>query len=346
MSNLLFILICALILAVTLPWAFKHLPGARWQVLASLPLHRQEDGSWRAVNLTFYGLLNALATMAGVAWCLLLLGAVGLSPLRAAAFLGPLLALCLPAAGLVARLVEGKRHTLSIGGASFVGLVLGPPFAWLLLHFWEEGRPPLAAVMASMGLAYCLGEGLGRLSCISFGCCYGKPLEQSPALLKKLFARRHFVFTGPTKKISYAAGWEGVPMVPLQAISSVILLSLALAGTYLFLEGRYIGAMLLPIVGSQLWRAASEFLRADYRGDNPISAYQIMAVLASIYYLVLGWLLPRPVHPSDLASGLAGLWQPGAILAVAGLGLVVLLHTGLSKVTGAQVCLHVHQDRI
>jgi hypothetical protein len=51
-------------------------------------------------------------------------------------------------------------------------------------------------------IAYAFGEGLGRLACISFGCCYGVALPEAHPLLRHMFDRWHFVFSGSMKKIS------------------------------------------------------------------------------------------------------------------------------------------------
>ncbi|MFH1036059.1 MAG: prolipoprotein diacylglyceryl transferase family protein [Pseudomonadota bacterium] len=340
MSNLLFVSGLALVLALVLPLAFKSLPRERWQVLACLPVAKEPDGRWRAVNLTFYGLFNANAILAAVALFLALMAAAGLTPLEALTFLAPLLALCLPAARLVAWLVERKPHTLTIGGSSFVGLMLAPPLAWLV-------GLPLVPVLAAMGVSYALGEGLGRLACISFGCCYGRPLEQCGPLLQRLFRRHAFIFHGPSKKIAYASGLEGQPVLPLQALSILILSATALAGAYLFLEGHFTASLLLSITTSQLWRAGSEVLRADYRGEGRVSAYQIMALLAAAFYLALAWFLPAtPMSAPRLAQGLAALWHPGLLLCLLGLWSAILLYTGLSRVTTASVSVAVLQNRI
>ena len=42
-------------------------------------------------------------------------------------------------------------------------------------------------VLAALAIGYILGEGLGRLACLSFGCCYGKPLDQCGKVVSILF---------------------------------------------------------------------------------------------------------------------------------------------------------------
>ena len=64
----------------------------------------------------------------------------------------------------------------------------------------ENSGIQVLPVCAAMAVAYGFGEGLGRLACISFGCCYGKPLSQVHPLIQKILNGRGFVFSGETKK--------------------------------------------------------------------------------------------------------------------------------------------------
>ncbi len=54
--------------------------------------------------------------------------------------------------------------------------------------------------MAVLSIGYTFGESLGRLACLSFGCCYGKPLSQCSEQIRNLFEHFNVVFTGETKK--------------------------------------------------------------------------------------------------------------------------------------------------
>jgi hypothetical protein len=51
------------------------------------------------------------------------------------------------------------------------------------------GDIPLEPALAAMPVAYAYGEGLGRLACISFGCCYGKSLDQLSPRMRRSHAR-------------------------------------------------------------------------------------------------------------------------------------------------------------
>src|SRR5262249_28008774 len=134
-------------------------------------------------------------------------------------------------------------------------------------------------LVAALAIACVLGEGMGRLACISFGCCYGKPLEDLGQLAQRTFGRLAFSFQGKTRKIAYASGLRGVPVVPIQAITAGVLSLLGLIATWLFLNGRITAALVVAVSGNGLWRILSERLRADYRGGRKLSAYQWMSLV-------------------------------------------------------------------
>ncbi len=330
-------------------WACRRLPGERWQILATLPMGRDAGGSWRGLNITAYGVLQANAQAAAAALMLFMMGSLGVGSLAALAFLAPLGSACLPAAKLVARWVEKKPATFTVGGAFFVGLLLAP---WLVLLASRALGPDAGAglavlpVCAAMAVSYCLGEGLGRLACISFGCCYGRPLSRCHPWVQRLFKGRGFVFTGPTKKAAYEGGLEGEPVLPVQAIASAVNLAAAMAGLYLFLTGWHLAALLTALWASQLYRLLSEFQRADHRGGGRLTAYQWMAIAGLAYGTTLALLFPAlPLRPM-LARGVEALWHPGVILGLQGLWLLVLLYTGRSRVTTSSISFHLVRSRI
>lgn len=344
--NLLFVGGLALALGLLFPWAFRHLPQEHWQVLAAVPARREPEGHWRGVNLTTYGFVLASALVFATAMFLVLARSVAVPWWDLILVTGALLGLALPSASILARIIEKKRATLTVGGAVFVAFLLAPA---LVVGFprWSGRELPALAILAGLGIAYNFGEGLGRLACLSFGCCYGRTVASLPAGWRGLVAPIAQRFHGSTKKVAYEAGWEGVPLVPIQAISAVVLSALGLAGCGLFLAGHFRAAFVLTLVGSQLWRAVSEVLRADHRGGGRFSAYQVMALLAVIWALALALFLPREAVPAPhLPSGLAALWQPAAVLALQGLWGLVFLYTGVSQVTASRVHLHVQHHEV
>jgi len=348
-SNLL-VLLLALFCYALLAWGFRTLPREDWQILAALPRRRDETGNWQGLNLTWYGLLTANAYLLATAILFLLLRTLH-APLAAVLTIAVLmLGICVPASKVVAWLVEGKAHTFTVGGAVFVGTVVAPWVIGLANRLpWAGPAPalPVVATLAAIVSAYAFGEGLGRLACLSFGCCYGKPLADCGPLVRALFARRPLVFTGALKKIAYASNLERIPVVPVQALTATLDVTTGLVCTWLFLAGHFAGAFVLGTLVTQGWRVGSELLRADYRGEQKFSAYQWMGLAAIPYALAMAaWFSDVvPLRP-ELAAGLAGLWHPAVLLALQALWLTIFLYTGRSAVTGATLSFHVHRERI
>lgn len=350
MNPFLFTLGLGLACGLMLAWGFRRLTGEGWQIMACLPRRRRADGSWEGLNLTWYGFFIANAQALAGALFLLLMASVGVAWQSAAGLLIALSALCLAGSRWLARVVEKKAHTFTVGGASFLGLLAAPLLVLLMDLLPAAGsaaRASLVCWCAALTTAYALGEALGRLACISFGCCYGRALDQCAPLLRRLFAHAHFVFQGSTRKIAYASGMEGRPVVPIQALTAVVLLFAALAGTYLFLLGAYSGALLVSGVVTHGWRFFSEFLRADFRGDGRLSAYQKMAAVSAVLIALLAWVLPLDTHPlPELGAGLKALWSPGPSALVAVIWLVSFYFYGRSRVTVSSLRLSVAEDRI
>ncbi len=346
MSDTLLTLLFGIALFGYLLWGFRTLPRERWQILATLPRAKAADGAWRGVNLTYYGLFSANAYLVSIVVLLALLGAIGISPWHSAALVLTTLAACVPAAALVARVVEGKRHTLSVAGAFFVALFVVPG-AVAALNAAGGLALPMWPVLAAAAVVYAFGEGLGRLACISFGCCYGKRVADLPPRAQRLFARWHFVFEGKTKKIAYASGLDGARVLPVQGLTALLYVAAGLIGLALYQRGHMAAAFASTLTVTQLWRLYSERLRADYRGGGRLTAYQWMAiggVLAAP--LLLALLPPAPPLPVALAAGLATLWDPALLLLLQALWVAIFLHTGRSAVTEATVALRVCRERI
>jgi prolipoprotein diacylglyceryltransferase len=339
MNDLLFLLGLALVLGRLLAWGFKHLPGERWQMMAVVPTKKGSESQWAGTNLTYYGFFIASSQLIALALLLVLLGAMQVHLGGTTLAIVLLLTCCLPAARLLAMLVEKKRHTFTIGGASFVGIVVAP-FAVLLSGeiLGVSDQLPLLPVLAAMAIAYTLGEGLGRLACISFGCCYGKPVRECNRMVRLLFSRYGFTFSGATKKVAYEGHLAGERLVPIQAITAVLYTGGALGGAYFFLQGLFTPALIGCLVLTQLWRIFSETLRADFRGFGRVSAYQKMGIAAVLYALVmLNFAAPPPVGNPEVAEGLRVLWNPLVILGLQLLWLVYFLIFGRSSVTTATV---------
>src|SRR5262249_41466532 len=177
-------------------------------------------------------------------------------------------------------------QALRMAGEVLVGLWITPggvALANLISTATGNSSMHLLPVSAALVISYALGEGIGRLACISFGCCYGKSLAEIHPILRGIFSRWHFTFFGSTKKIAYAAGLDGTRVVPIQGLTALVYIASALLGTLLFLKGMFAIAFLATAAATNVARVSLETLRADYRGEGRISAYQVMALVALAY---------------------------------------------------------------
>ncbi len=344
------LLIAVIFLATYFWWGFRVLPGEGWQVVASVPSCKTEQGEWNGINFTWYGLLSANAYLVAVVVLLVLMGAVGVQPLGTAILVAAMLCCCVPASRLVARIVEKKRDTFTVGGAVFVGILITPFVIMLLNRTVGEMLAfhiPIMSAWAAIAIAYAFGEGLGRLACISFGCCYGKPLSSSSGLIRTLFTGRGFTFFGSTKKIAYAGGMEAIEVIPIQAVTAVFYSVCGLIAAGMYLSAHHTAAFLFATITTQGWRSFSETLRCDYRGAGRISAYQIMGALGVVYAIAAASVLAgEPASLPDLSAGLKSLWSPALILFLQGIWVTIFYYTGRSTVTGATLSFHVHRERI
>ena len=350
MTHIMFMSVLAALSALYLFWGMKMLPGERWQIAAAVPLRKGGDGSWNGVNLTWYGILTANAYLVATFLALVLMGAAGISLQAVIAVVVLLLACCVPASRLVAQVVEKKANTFTVGGAVFVGTLLAPWIVELVnqIPLGDQGMrvPPLAA-LAAISIAYAFGEGLGRLACVSFGCCYGKPLSACHPRVARLVAPIALTFTGKTKKIAYASSLDGVKVLPVQGVTYVLYCTAGLASTLLFLSAHYSAAFLVALVVTQGWRVISEFFRDDHRGVGRFSAYQVMGMVSICYGFWMVRLFDGDLSPlPELARGFASLWSPAPLLLLQLLWIVIFLYTGLSRVTAATMSFHVNAEKV
>src|SRR5215470_8184264 len=199
----LFIILLAIIFAACFAWAFNWLPRERWQMIAAVPTVKNESGDWRGLNLTFYGFFQATANVFAVATVFVLLGAINIPAAQVFVLISAIFVICWPSSRWIARAVEKKAYTFTIGGAIFVGALVTP---WLIhlinatMGEWLGGRSPIIPAIGAGAIAYAFGEGIGRLACISFGCCYGQNIEWLSPRLRRVFGSLSFTFVGATRK--------------------------------------------------------------------------------------------------------------------------------------------------
>jgi hypothetical protein len=341
MNEILFLVITSFLFLVLLVWGLRSLPEERWQILAVIPVKKEAQGYWRGSNLTFYGFLIAGATATATLFGLILLQSAAMYLPGVLAVFLLIFAVCLPASKLLAGIIEKKLHTFTVGGAFFCGLLFAP---WAIvtvnsgLRALDIAELDLLVVLAALAISYVLGEGLGRLACVSFGCCYGKPLKDCHYLTQKIFNHYAVVFTGATKKAAYEGGLEGEKLIPIQGLTCTLFTITALISTHLFLQGHSLAAFLLSLIVSQLWRFISETMRADFRGFGRISVYQKMSLIALPYAGAIAFFTPTTTLPLPaISQGLSIFMQPTPMISVQLLWVLIFFFFGRSMVTSATV---------
>ncbi|MFH0996486.1 MAG: prolipoprotein diacylglyceryl transferase family protein [Pseudomonadota bacterium] len=350
MQHFVFVSVLALLFTILMRWGFIHLPEEKWQILASVPRHKHSASTWNGINFTFYGLFTAFAYTFATAILVILLESVNIPLSGLLILIVCILGICVPASKLIARIVEKKSSTFTVSGASFTGIALTPLVVIAINHFIGTRlgfHLPVMVVMAGLATAYAFGEGIGRLACISFGCCYGKCLSECPPWIQRFMKNTCFVFSGKTKKIAYAHGLDGQKVIPVQAITSLIFCASGLAGVYLFLEGHYQTAFLQAVVVTQFWRFVSELLRADYRGEGKISAYQILSAISAGLAVIICRVFPADILLTvDLWTGIAAMWDPFVIIFLQIIFATIFIYTGRSQVTASLTMFYVVRNRI
>lgn len=335
---MIFTLALGCMLFALLSWGFHFLSGERWQFLAAVPLYKKKNGCWRSVNFTYYGFFIATSQLLALVLTLCLLGSIKVSLFGVGVAILILLLICIPAARFIAMIVEKKRHTFTIGGASFVGIILAPAMVYLCQLLLGKDDPsfylPVLPTLAAISIGYTMGEGLGRLACLSYGCCYGKPVAEATPFLQKLFSRVHTIFYGENKKVAYESKLSGVPLIPIQEITSIVYCLATVIGVYLFLHKHFTIALLVTIITTQLWRILSETMRADFRGIGKISAYQKMGLVGVLYMITVTFFFPETIVPVPaIQEGLKLVWNPLVILCLQGSWCIFFIFFGKSSIT-------------
>ena len=338
MINEIFIAALAVSFGVIYLISFRNLPGEKWQMIAAVPVKKNLTGSWDGFNLTWYGFFTATGYIIAMTMFLILAKSIKVETFHILLFFALLLGVCVPASKLIAFIVEKKKKTFTVGGAAFVGMFFAPILIAVINITAGNYVLPLLPVIASLTTAYAYGEGFGRLACISFGCCYGKPVSETNNFFKIIFNRFNFQFHGKTKKVSYDGNLENVKLIPIQGITAVLYTSAAIAATYLFLQGYYQASFWVSVITTQLWRFLSEFLRADFRGAGKISAYQWMSLISLAYLAIVVLIFTTNSSPAaDILSGLLYLWNPTVIFLLGIVWTAVFVYTGKSMVTESEI---------
>jgi hypothetical protein len=338
MAEIYFVITLFLFVGMLSYIGIRYFSSERFQVLLVIPHRRLSDGRWLSLNITYYGLFNGIAYTLGALITTMLLLSIGLSFVQILTIVGLTLLICIPSSKIVATLIEHTKTGFTVGGAVFVGIFTAPVAIYITLYLTggeNNTKYLIIPILSAISIGYTLGEGVGRIGCLSFGCCYGKEVERiSSALLKKVFLRWNTIFTGRLKKAAYASNLEGKKTVPVLSMGIIINNATSIIGIVLFIFDKYVAALLLTFIISQTYRFVSEFLRADYRGSGKISSYQKMAIANIIIAILYVFFWSSTHYPStDLYNALIKFYDPVVIGMFALLFIFTTSYTGVSKVT-------------
>jgi hypothetical protein len=105
-------------------------------------------------------------------------------------------------------------------------------------------------------------------------------------------------------------------------------------------------AGIVPALATWSWRAMSECLRADHRGNLRISVYQWMVLIAMAYLALMLTVIPSEGPTPNLAAGLVKVTSAGVIVLLQVLWVGLFLYYGRSRVTGSVVSFHIVAERV
>lgn len=168
----------------------------------------------------------------------------------------------------------------------------------------------LTTVATSICIALPLYEGISRLGCHTYGCCYGQPVgdpaEESCVVSVLLKVFRPVVYTSASAAaVRLDSGLQNIPLLPIQLISSALFFTqfavVWILGVHLrILDIQQVAGLSLALHAlTRLW---TESLRRDFRGGNisvKVSGLRFtMSVTARVALgqLILGVLLL--IYPS------------------------------------------------
>lgn len=222
------------------------------------------------------GLFAAIGAILGGLWASFLLLGQGLPLLHVALLLAGILvghvvlarAFLLPwrLPNLVQRTGETLRTVEFASWGGFIAIA-----AALVLYAVLSGRSLLLLIDAAV-LAGTLTHAVGRIGCLTFGCCFGRPTE-CPLAIR---------YDSPLAKAAWSAGLRGTPIHPVPLYEAAFTLGLFLLLNAVALAGSREGvpaALYLLMYGSG--RFLLEFLRYEWAQDRigPLSRNQWLSLL-------------------------------------------------------------------
>ncbi|MFH0976294.1 MAG: prolipoprotein diacylglyceryl transferase family protein [Spirochaetota bacterium] len=322
-------------------FSFTRFTHERYQVLFCFPTEKKEN-SWSGFCITWYGLIISLSFTFSFIIFVFLMGSSGISYLSVVIPVLISVAIGVLASKLLAERIEKTKATISVAAAMFTSFLLIPPSFFIYGKIFSETPIPVMIVLSSISIAFAFGEGYGRIACISFGCCYGKPVDKTGWFLRRIFHRMNFTFRGGLKKASYAGNLEGSPLVPIQGITSIVNVLTGITGIVLYYHGNFSSTLLTVIISLSAWRILSEQFRIDNRGSGKISAYQIMSLFNIGYSVFISVALysANPLLP-DFEKGINAVLSREIFPVSIVIFSILLIFYGKSKVIFPEIKLKV-----
>lgn len=351
-SNIVFILLLSTLLIFFMQLVFRIFPKEKYQFIAAIP-KKKEGSLWKSINYTFYGFITATSIVFALSIFYVLMLLQNYEIFMIAFVVFPVMIIAFLSVKFLTTLIEGKKHVFSVGAALFVSFISAPFIVYVVNKFpgtYFNSKIDFIYFMAAASVAFLFGEGTGRMACVSFGCCYGKPVKNLSSFWQWLFKNVNFVFEGKTKKISYTSGYDGIEVVPVQAITSVFCSAAGVAGLAMILNGYVQQAFLFSSVFVFFWRFISEFLRADYRGGTKISAYQIFSIIAIVYICLITFFGSQYFQMSfpkyNIVDAFEKFWTANTLLLFQFIWIFSFVFFGRSTVTESTIEFSIKKDCI
>lgn len=226
----------------------------------------------RSALLTSYQVFFAIGILvAYVAGRRVLVGINGVKSRDYDLFFGVTLAMVVSGAGLASAAIaiatarqgaawsEIIAHT---GYGSFGGIAGAALSTLIVRRLADPGTT--SELLDAVAIAGAAGMGIGRIGCLTSGCCYGTPTE----------------FLGVIYEAEYYAP-IGKALVPIQGFEAIVLLSLSVLLFRAKKKG-HVGVWLPFIATYASWRFAAEFFRGEPDHSAKLIAglngYQIVAI--------------------------------------------------------------------
>jgi phosphatidylglycerol---prolipoprotein diacylglyceryl transferase len=260
-------------------------------------------------QLPTYGLLLAIALLAGLFVAVRLGRREGLDPARLLDFSVWLILSGLVGAKIYMILTGWNFYsahpgqilsldTLEAGGGFYGGFIGATLFA---IWYVTSRRLPLFKVFDAFAPAVALGQCIGRLGCFSAGDDYGKAAYHSH--LAVVFTNRdaHLMTGVPL----------GVPLYPVQLFESVVTLAIFLVLLRLYRHKSRDGQIFVAYL---MMYAVARFFLEYYRGDpdrgfffhHTLSTSQVIGIVAVVVGFILLYVQRHRGRPREVAEEILG----------------------------------------